>query len=212
MAFTIDGPGSIKGQINKRNGVLRTNRFLFRTTTPPVLLNNYTNGFSNSVEYYCQSINFPGYQIAMGDVRRWTYGPNEKRPFGPNFQQLQMNFISDGNNDMWKFFTEWMSFIIPHQRNAINGSGGMIQSTASYPGLSPYELSYKSEYAVDVELHIFDERGIRRQKIICYEAFPSNILDVPLNWGDTNSTLNFTVTLEYLDWDYELRDTNPSFT
>ena len=185
---------NFKSELNKRNGVMRNNKFLLTFATPAVLRNNGPGlSINRSIEFWCESVNLPGYQLMQHDTRRWTYGPAEKRPFAPNFQSLQCSFIADGKGEIWTFFNDWLQSILPHDTD----QGFNTRSTF---GGYPYELAYKIDYVTELNIAVFDETGKKQINIICKEAFPSQVIDTNLNWADTNSTAKVGVVFEYLDW------------
>ena len=190
-----------KSELRNRNGVMRNNRFLITFPTPRVLLGNGPGlSINRSIEFWCESVNMPGYQLMQHDTRRWTYGPSEKRPFAPNFQSLQCSFIADGEGNIWKFFNNWLQSILPHDtENGFNAQSAF--------GGYPYELSYKENYVTQLNIAVFDERGEQQINIICKEAFPSQVIDTNLNWADTNGTAKVGVVFEYLDWYIPSRET-----
>ena len=182
MAFNIE---NFKAEQSKRNGVLRNNKFRVRPNPPPVLANS---DLSRSLEFWCAGVQIPGYQLMTHDVRRYTYGTNEARPFAPNFEPIQLLFYADGNDDILDFWHSWMSYIIPHDMsNGINNNGA-------------YLLRYKDEYAVDMSITYFNELGEELKTITVRGAFPININSIPLSWMEQNSFVNFTVFIDYLDW------------
>jgi hypothetical protein len=179
-------------EINYRNGLLRGNRFKINIT-PPFILSDLRD-ISRSLSFWCQGIAAPGYQLLTHDVKRHTYGPTEKRPFAPNFQQLQLTFMSDGNTDCWEFFNQWMQNIIPHD------AGNGINSQSNYTSNLVYLVEYKEAYAVDMEIVLFDETGDIIRKFFVREAFPSNMNPIQLDWANQNNYANFSVFMEFLDW------------
>lgn len=190
MPFNIE---EFKARHTSHSAYQRTNKFLVRIPAPPILVSRDGFGASRLVEYMCQDAAIPGYQLMTGNVRRHTYGPNESRPFAPNFVQAQLLFNIDGRHEVLNFFNDWLQSIIPH--DAERG----IHQPSDYQGL-PYELSYKQDYATDMQIQTFDERGIVSKVINLREAFPSNVNQTALSWGDTNQIGQFTVFMEYLDW------------
>lgn len=180
-----------KSELNKRNGVMRNNKFLIRIYPPAVLLRS---NFPRVAEYWCEATNLPGYQLMQHDTRRWTYGPVEKRPFAPNFQTLQCVFMSDGNGDAWNFFNTWLQKILPH-----NTERGM-NSPTFITGALPYELEYKTAYTTDLDINIFSPDGKLKLRTICKEAFPSQVADLPFAWAETGQVARIAVNFEYLDW------------
>lgn len=189
-----------KSEISKRNGIMRNNRFLMTFVPPTVSVLAMTEGqdtasIGRSMEYWCEAVALPGYQLVSGDVRRWTYGPHEKRPFGPNVVPLQTLFLSDGNGDMFKFFHSWMNNIIPHY---VSTSFDAPQDGS--PKMYPYEIRYKNEYVTDIHIYVYDESGKEKLHYVIKEAFPSHVIDIPMAWEATNSHMKFQVTFDYLDW------------
>lgn len=198
MAFNID---QFSAEIGNRNGLMRTNRFQLRIPPPPILLGRQgvQEMFheNSGTHFWAQDVQMPGYQLQSGNVRRYTYGPNETRPFAPNFQQVQANFAADGNMTIFQFFDAWLQSIIPHDSDGLFSSG-----SSEFNGElgRVYELSYKTEYATDIDISLFDASGQEIMVMTLYEAFPSNINAIPLAWGDNNNYATFSVFFEYVDW------------
>lgn len=189
MAFDIT---QFKAEFSARGGPMRTNRFQMTFPTPLTMLGAGNTAINRSLEFWCDSVSFTGFLIGTHDVRRWTYGPVEKRPNLPNFTQLQCTFINDAENEVWMFFNNWMQSIMPH--NAVDGintqqSGGMV-----------YELAYKQQYATDLNIILYNEMEEVSTRLVCREAFPSQLPDVPLNWSDINGVFRFQVIFDFLDW------------
>lgn len=189
--FNIEG---FKSTVNRRGGFMRNNRFLMTFPTPLRMIGRENAQFVNQdIEFWGESVTLPGYQLMTHDIRRWTIGPAEKRPFAPNFTPLQCTFLVDNKGDIIRFFQDWMQCIIPHDTEM-----GM-NSTSSFNGM-PYELKYKMDYITELNIYTFTETGKPIQNVICKEAFPSSIVDIPLSWGDTNNLVRLQVTFDYLDW------------
>jgi hypothetical protein len=184
---------TFKSEINKRSGIMKNNKFLMRFTPPSMFQGgpNDSQEVVRSVEYWCDATSLPGYQLMMGDTRRWTYGPHEKRPFGPNIVSLQTVFISDANGDMLTFFHSWLNNIIPHYV-----SKGFTAEADGANGMMPYEVRYKKNYAVDIEIFVYQESGLPILHYKIKEAFPSHIMEIPVSWDSMNHFMKFQVTFE----------------
>ena len=179
-----------KSVVNAGTGLLKTNRFKLVIPGAANMLDQAE--VNRTLEFRCEAATYPGFMLTNSDVRRWGYGPVEKRPFGPNFTQLQCLFQNDTESTVWTFFHNWMSKILNHDVR----SG--IRSTAN--GATPYTLSYKEEYSTDIHLFVYDEAGKEKLHLVCREAFPSQIVDLPLSWGDNNNLFKFQVGFEFVDW------------
>jgi hypothetical protein len=194
MPFNIN---DFKAEVNNRRGPMRTNKFLVTFPLPAALLNTNVASSGRTLEYWCESVSLPGYLIGTHDVRRWTYGPVEKRPLTPSFTDLQCTFINDNNSTVLNFFQTWQQQILPHEAtNGINTlqNGGYV-----------YELNYKVNYATDITIKVYNEAGEKTLDVVCREAFPAQIPDTPFSWADTNNVMRFPVVFHYLDWYYNPR-------
>ncbi len=190
MAFDIS---EFTGKVNERFGYARTNKFLVQIPSPVVPFYGGKE-VARDLRFYCSDAVVPGYQLMTNNVRRHTYGPNEVRPFAPNFQQVQLTFNVDNAFDTFNYFNDWMSAIMPHD-------GMDMGNTSAYSDVNkPYELAYKNFYAVDMAIYIADESGIVTKQVFLREAFPSNINQIQMSWADQNQIAQFTVFIEYLDW------------
>ena len=181
---------------SQNNGYMRTNRFRVRMTAPSILIGQAN--IARDVEFYCEAAQLPGYQVMTSDVRRWTYGPSEKRPFAPNFIQVALTMNVDGDMANWNYFNVWLQSIIPHDRGY---NGGINLASQHGNGNKVYELSYKSEYAVDVNVDMYRTDGSIARTTNLIEAFPSNVNGINVGWNDNNQVAQFVVYLDYLDWD-----------
>jgi len=167
------------------------------TLTPPQMMLNATGvtAILRDMEFYCEGAVAPGYQIQTMGVRRYTFGPEEKRPFAPVFTPVQATFNADAKGEVLGFWNAWLQFIMAH-----DWYQGGIRQKSNFGGGDQYYLAYKEDLATDITIKVFDTAGNVTVTYILKEAFPSQVTDVPLNWSDVNTTTKFMVNLEYLDW------------
>jgi hypothetical protein len=184
-------------ELNYRDGAMPTNRFKVLIPIPEVLVQDGSQQDARSIEFWCQSVTFPGYQIMTHNVRRHTYGPNEARPYVGNFQQVQLVFISDGASEMLNFFHTWTQYIIPHDSTF----GIRTNSRYDAGGDAPvYHVNYKDSYTTDIIIDLYNHANEVTKSISLREAFPVNINPITFDWSDNNHYTNFTVFIEFLDW------------
>lgn len=196
MAFMIE---DFKAAISDRGGVMRANKFHLRFNLPQVLLEDsearpWNTKLARDMSVWCTSINVPGVDLLTAPVRRWTFGPEEKRPIDIVYKPIQATFLSDGDGDLLYFFNCWTQFIIPH-----DWFNGGINQLSNFNGRQ-YEVEYKSRYATDLAIEIFNVDGSLTERYYIKEAFPSAIAEIPLSWEDNNSHVKFVVQFDYLDW------------
>ena len=193
-----------KAVLDVAGGIAKPNRF-FVSFVPPAGLGQIGREFGNKIEYFCEAVNLPGYQMMTAEARRYSYGPAEKRPFNGAPSPLQMTIIGDGRGQLWKFFHAWHNFIYDHDFQS--GIHPDRVNNATLSSIAPYELRYRQDYVVDVAIFHLPETyedtqnfDMMTNRTICFEAFPSNILDMQLNWADNNNVSRFGVQFEYLDF------------
>lgn len=195
MAFNVE---EFRSRLNANKGLMRTNKFHIRIPVPQVLLGGAYNGtpVSRYMEFYIQDASMPGYDLVIGNVRRWSYGPNEARPYSGNVNAFQMTINVDGNGDTHELISRWISAIMPHDiTRGISGSythGGGTNNQ--------YLLTYKNRYATSIEVTAFREDGAPTMSFELIEAFPSNITPINVSWGDNNQIAQFQATFQYLDF------------
>lgn len=201
MAFNIK---DFRAEVDKKHGLMKTNKFLITFVAPSIATylpydNQPRRDFDRNVEFWCESINLPGYAFEMHGTRRWSYGPEEARPFAAKTQPLLCNFLADSDGHVYNFFNTWMTNIIPHHTPNGMALNPDRVNTILGKGILPYEIRYKQEYVTDIHIYIFDEAGKNTIHVVCKEAFPSQIMDMPLSWGN-NDVAQFQIGIEYLDW------------
>ena len=196
MPFNVE---EFKSRIAFKNSFQRTNKFLVTFAPPRVLLGRRQETIA-SMRFWAMTANLPGYAMASNEVRRYTYGPAEKRPFGPAFEDISLGIMSDVRQDNWDLFHTWTQAIIPHDMR--NGIDSLNTPIGQITRAAPYELEYRENYVTDLNIVAYDESGKATLQVVCREAFPLAVGDIDLSWGDSNNIAVFPVTMTYVDWYY----------
>ena len=185
----------------KVKGFQKNNKFLVRFPLPRGFLN--TPNFSKYaeidkvLEYWCEGATIPGVALSLTPINRYGYGAIEKKPSTPTFTDANFTFIGDGKSDNWLFFQQWIRLIDNYDlRGGINPITGYVNGKP----ISPFEVSYKYEYASDVNLIVFDDSGTETFNIILRDAYPIYMGQIPLNWADNNTIMKIPITFTFMDW------------
>jgi len=202
-----------KSHVDK-TGLLRNNHFLVRIPFPASMQDhgiNFTNS-NRDIEMVCDTTTFPMTGLQTYNIQRYGYGGAETRPSIPIFGPLQCTFICDRDANMQKFFHEWMKTIVNndfHQTPApstttILKNGRDLGPYTPIP-MYVYELSYKSSYAVDLQLLMFKDAGNEQapnvvRQINFRDAYPAAVADIPLSWARQNDFIKVPVVFAYTDW------------
>lgn len=178
------------------NGIMRNNKFLVRIPAPAGFTSqNVLFETGRYLELWCDSANLPAAMLGTTTVRRYGYGHEETRPTTIQNSPMNLTFIADGRGAIWSFFQQWIRLIYNYDL-----SNGVYKSNGVMSRQAPMDLAYKSDYAVDVEIFVFDETGKQIISVMLREAYPVALGDVQLNWGDTNSIAKIPTSFTYFDW------------
>lgn len=190
---------TFRSNITKNNGLLKNNKFMVRMFAPKGFLSSDAaqslTETARYMEFWCESANIPGVSLNVNEVRRYGYGTIEKKPYASLNNDINMSFLGDAKGAIWTYFQQWLRLIVNYDMRK-----GIIAETGMMPGQSPFLMSYKDDYAVDIYLYVFDDRNNEILTIVLRDAYPIFVGDVQLNWGDTNSLMRIPVTFTVYDW------------
>lgn len=186
-----------------KNGYLTPNRFL---VTIPNLPSGVLQGGSSatqdlgpltsSIQFYIDTCNLPGVQINTSDNYRYGYGIVVKRPTGLTFADISTTIHSDSDGLILQFFQNWMKVIM----NYDNRNGDLNSQTGLLSGQTPYEIAYKSDYAVDMTITVYNQAGDEVVEVDLHDAYPIFLNDIGLSWSDNNTIMRIPVTFTYKSW------------
>jgi hypothetical protein len=204
MPFDID---EIKSEITAGNGILRTNKFIVRFTPPPGLVGNPMTGafivgnadtlgdIYKKIHLYCEAATIPGVQLDAQPVRRFGYGPTQKKPFAPSFTDAGLVFRADSNGTLWKYLHAWVRLAINYEnRDGIGGRTGIL------PNQYPYQLAYHRDYVSDIHLTTYNEAGDAVLTTVLRQAYPIFIGDIQMGWEDKNNYLKIPTSFTFTDF------------
>lgn len=183
------GISGFRSTINNLSGLQRPNHFYVTIPNPRILQGDIGPIL---LPFLTESCNLPGVQLATSDIRRYGYGPIEKKPYAPIFVDQQMSFLGDASGTVHKFFYKWMNGIVKYDE--------FPQGRKGYNDVRPFEVEYKRQYAVDITISAIDEVDRKIMEIKLYDAFPVALGDVNMGWGNNDSYVTFPVTFSYYKW------------
>jgi hypothetical protein len=151
-----------------------------------------------NLAFLSESTNLPGVALQTSEVRRYGYGPTERKPYLPSFIDTNFSFFVDGSGLIQKFFYKWMNGIVKFDET-VNGSGATYGTNT----LQPFEVNYKDQYATDILITTVDENNNDIINVRLTKAFPIFMGDISLGWGDTDSISRLPITFTYFNWKIE---------
>lgn len=192
--------------INEK-GVLKNNRFEAQFTFAS---GSYMNGSQaldgNMLSLRCDSATLPGVSFASADgPPRLGYGPAEKHPYNPMFDDLTLTFMVDAGSQIHKMFYDWVGCIVNFE-----GYGATTLETPSTKNPTParaYEVGYRDLYAARLTLRVFSSTNSRVMVFTAYNVFPMALPQVSMSWSEED-ILRLSIPFAYTDFTVGYADFN----
>jgi len=181
------------------NGYLKTNKFSVSLIPPRTLSgssfsdNSSTADAVDMIRFRAESVKAPGITLLSSDINRYGVGPTQKQPHSANFSENSISFICDRQSTLWQFWYQWARTIFEFagtESSPFNNEANQIPR---------YVTEYKDNFSTTIEITIYDDMGEVAQIINMFQAFPTAINDIQLNWSDSN-LLKVNVTIAYTDY------------
>lgn len=178
--------GDFLGEFRNRS-FSRTNLFEV-TIRPPLIMTG--DRIDQVIHLYADSVTIPGLNFATSETRRYGYGPIEKKPYAPIFNDITISFLVDGTGNIYKYFYKWMNRIVASDQY-INGN------SASNNGLGAFEVEYKDDYKSQIGISTFDEAGNGVLTSQLVDAIPITLSDTQLSWSENDQIMRLNMTFTY---------------
>ena len=183
------GINGFRSTINSLGGLQRSNHFYVTIPNPRILSGDIGPVL---LPFLTDTTSLPGVSLATSEIRRYGYGPIERKPYAPIFTDTQMSFYGDASGTVHKFFYKWMTGIVKFD-NGIHGKRG-------YNELNPFEVEYKKDYAVDIIITTMDEKERKLMEFKLYDAYPIAMGDIGMSWAETDGFVKIPITLTFNRW------------
>lgn len=188
---------------SKIGAPLRNNKFIVRMEhVPPGLRGTGFEKLIPDLEFYCETVDVPSVSLMTGEVRSYGYGPVERKPYAPMFDDCRMIVRGDQDGRIFGLLKAWQALAINYElidtisdQTGRVGTGG-VTGTAAVTG-TPYEVGYKEDYAVPVSIILLREDGKQSHKVMMMDAYPLSVGPTSLSWEATNEYARLPVTLAY---------------
>jgi hypothetical protein len=206
MAITdriLSGLGLTSPKMRKPTEGFSINEFRSNVLNKGILKNNLYlvrfqfGKFPEELVFYTNSVQIPAADLATADIRRYGYGPLERVPYRPIFNDMTMDFYTEASS---KSALEVMMKKISGTANFMNYKDFATDST------NPYEVAYKNDISFDIEVYIYNENT---EKIITYnfrECFARQVGSIQLSWESENSLLKTNVGFSFTDFSVNMED------
>lgn len=195
MAFTIFDVSNFRSTIDRFGGPAKNNLFQVQIAIPQFLQSQLDTA---TLTFFCLATTLPGVRIASKGVQRYGIGPMEKMPIGFEFNDLQIQLIGDSNGTIQNFWTAWTRSIVEYSSEGNPGSPPK-NTNVGMSGALPYYLNYKSNYETQVSVITYAPTQAEGYSETLLGAYPVDIGDVQLNWGNNDQLMLIPVSLNFRD-------------
>lgn len=204
---------NFKTDIAKR-GVLRTNRFVAKLTPPKFLMDRtsypslYQKYKTEGLSIRCETAQTPGVSLqTVEGPFRYGYGTVDKQAVGALYEPLSLTFLCDRDGEIQEFFHDWMNFIFGFSTGGKGADGdSIVEETSELLGgdtakRKAYEVQYKSNFATDLFVEVYDEFDEKVMVYRAYKVFPERINNIDLDWNEQDSLIKMNIPFIYKDYD-----------
>ena len=191
-------------------GGARPSLFYAKVKFPQGLLNRILNldeDEEKDITFFMQNAVIP--ESTLQTVTQPFLGRNLKIPsIDREFQSFQTQILNDENYRIRHFFESWIEILAPGKAifeatsdfGSTSPSGGQV-----FGGLEVHQMTKSGGVSQDVE------NGSTPKYLGSYyfvDAYPTQVSDITLSWGEQNTIETFGVTFDYQYW-HKLPDDEP---
>ena len=202
MAFSIQQFAS-----KTAAGFLKPSNFLVYIYYPEwALARRDYNNFD--LAYLASATSLPGVQVLTEPSRLYGQGPVVEMPYDIGVTEITIKFYVDSSGSSLAYFYDWVRNIVNLSHNQIDPRGGAFSN----------QLSYRSEYATNIEILLFEDapknspidspQDAAVLNFTLYDAFPKSISETTLDWQSGNEIMTFNVTFVYRSFEFKRNPIN----
>lgn len=137
-------------------------------------------GDGTEIRLRAETVNAPGIAfLSVDNYSPYGNGLIYNIPYKYNPQEVSMTHTVDEKANIYKTFREWGNKIVDLDGNAKFGA------------------KYLKDYAVDMDLNIYNRQYKKAKTIKFIEAFPIVIEPMQLSWGQHDDVARFSVSYRF---------------
>ena len=148
-----------------------------------------------------EKTSMPGILLATDEIRRYGIGYMDRKPYVPDFEQLEVTVRSDGSGQNYDFFQSWIKLIINYDTQGnMNSNYGLGSVDTTGKSVGAYEVNYRDDYAVNATIVAYNEDGNTAIETTMIKFFPIYLGEIQYDWSDTNQIVKFQVKFTFSEW------------
>lgn len=144
------------------------------------VLVNPPGGDGSEILIRAETVSAPGIAfLSVDNYSPYGNGLIYNIPYKYNPQEVVMTHTVDEKAEIYKTFREWANKIVDLDGDALYGA------------------KYLKDYAVDMNLTVYNQQNQLAKMIQFIEAFPINVEPMQLSWGQHDEIARFSVSYRF---------------
>jgi len=184
MTFNIS---DFKAVVDHNGGLQKASNFEVHTFGPSRLQNS---NVQYDLRFLADSASIPGIGFTVNDIKHLGFGLSASNPHATNFEDMTITFLSDGNNNVRRYFEEWMAIIYNHGRYSFENPGGVPL----------FQYGYPDEYEGNLVIRSFDNTGNEVKAYTLQRVYPKAIGSSQVGWEMNDVIIRVPVTFQFYSW------------
>lgn len=148
---------------------------------------------TRDLRFFCKTVSIPEMNLDYIQNKPNSLGIQQHMPVGMQAGSLSAQFMLDSNHNILAFFHEWMQAIYNYDYS----SGSLAPNSRDRDQL-PYEIGYKSEYALNMVVRFysyFDKTQF--YEFTFTDVFPISIGAIDMSWDANDSYAVLPIGFSY---------------
>lgn len=148
---------------------------------------------SSDLRFFCQTVQMPGINFETAQSRPYGIGLPLSLPMGMSNAGTNAVFMLDSNHNVLAFFHDWMQAVYNYDT-----SKGLMAPSARRGDQMPYELGYRSDYALNMRIRHFSTADPEAYyECLLTNVYPTEVGAQQLSWDSNNQVSTLPVNFAY---------------
>lgn len=196
------GISEFKSALDLHNGLQKVSLFSVILSLPTALFGPYSPVDMYYLNLLCFAGPIPNPTFQTIDNNRYGYGLTEKMPYNTVFNDATYVFLGDGEGYIHNFFRDWQRSTMEFSSENSMNRPAVLAPNIGNPSTLPYLMNYKDNYTATVNILSFSPTEIPIDLVTLNQAYPVNVMDVPLAWDQNDQFVVIPVTFTFRDTQY----------
>jgi len=185
MAFNVN---EFRAKFDKYGGPAHLNLF-----TVEFYSSNNSWMDDSDLRFFCKTVTLPAINLETAQYRPYGIGLMNSLPISMTPGTFNAIFMLDSEHKILSFFHEWMQSVYNYDT-----SKGLLAPNGRDNTQLPYEIGYKSDYALDVRIKFFSTHNQKSYyECVLRGVYPTEVGQLDLSWDANDQIATLPVNFSY---------------